>query len=94
MLEYITCTKCKKQQKRENFKYHSEMHKVCKYCNGKTNVIPGDYNVTTEEVLNLLSKVVFTNEDTFSLSIQMELQPVFTFLKRQVDKEKELEESK
>lgn len=89
MKEFITCSKCKKQQRKENFWYNSSRHEVCKFCNKKTNIIPNDYNITTDEISNYLNKTVFNQENNIPISTQLLFNPVFEFLERQKCKEVE-----
>ena len=90
--EYITCTKCGIQQKSENFWYCSSRHKVCKYCNKKTNVIPSKYDTTTEDAINYLTKILYDPKNDTSIMFQMQMMPVFDFLNRQKCKEQEAAE--
>ena len=91
MINFITCNKCKIQQKRENFWYNSMRHNVCKYCNKKTNIIPSKFKVTTEEISQYLNKIVYDPKNDFSLFFQTQMNVVFEFLERQQCKEIENE---
>ncbi len=89
ILEYITCKKCKIQQKKENFWYNSSKHNVCKFCNKKTKTKPNDYKTTTEQVLNYLNKIVYDPKNDTSILFQTQMVEVFDFLERQKCKERE-----
>ena len=89
MIEFITCNKCKIQQKKENFWYGATRHKTCKYCNKKTNKIPNKFNTTTDEILLHLNKVVFDPKNNTSIFFQTQMNIVFEFLQRQSCKETE-----
>ena len=89
MIEYITCKKCKIQQPRKNFLYNSNIFKVCKYCNKKTNVIPSEFKITTEQIQKHLSNIIYDEKYNTSIFLQTQMTVVFEFLQRQICKEKE-----
>lgn len=89
MIEFITCSKCKIQQRKENFWYCSFRHKVCKSCNKKTNIVPSEFKVTTEEILQYLNKIVYDPKNDTSILFQTQMNTVFEFLERQNCREME-----
>jgi len=89
-MEYYTCAKCKIQQKKENFWYGKMLHEVCKFCNKKTNIVPNKYEITTEQILDYLNKIVYDQESNTSIYFQTQILEVQNFLLRQKCKEEEI----
>lgn len=89
VLEYITCKRCKIQQPRETFYQGSAKQDNCKFCNKKTNIIPPTYEVSTEDIQAYLKNIIFVERNKVSMSLEMQMDKVFTFLERRICKEQE-----
>jgi hypothetical protein len=88
-LEYETCKKCGIQQERNEFMYTGTKRDICKFCNKSSNIVPRKYDTTTKQSLDYLNKIVYDPQNETSVLFQMQVQPLFEFLKRQHCKEME-----